>query len=331
MIRRHLLTGVSDAIWCSFVSMTTVGYGDTHPRTNLGRFAMTIWVMVGLIMVGVMCGTVFDAISRPPNVYGTRIAVIPNTTVEHFARNNLMAKAIVHGPTYHDIFGKVQRGEVDAALVNSDVYVAYQTWYRDPLRYAINLHVVQEFEMNQDVWIATKFNDVGDKDPSLSQQSSSRFSDASSPDSGSPRNRESSSKYKDASSDGHRNHENSSTPSLDGLKNSDSSSTAASRLYRCMTVDNYHLIFRIPVMQEPSQVRIDFIEVSGLFETVCIYLCTAILVVFSLCVACRMWEINRNQQQRIDNSNSMVFKKYNDNETVETVDNNISFSESVIN
>lgn len=229
-----------------------------------------------------------------------------------------MAKAIIHGPTYRNIFGKVQSGEVDAALVNSEVYVAYQSEYRDPSRYHyIKLHVVQEFEMNQDVWIATKFNDDSTEDPPKSQQQHDMRS----------------SKFNDARPDGSDSSKcgSSSTPTTDGRRNRESSSSAAARLYRCMTVDKEHLIFRVPVMQEPSQVRVDSRGVSGLFQTVCVYLCIAILVVFSICVSCRMWELYKNQQQRIDNRSTIIMK-YQNSDSVGNVNhrNNIPFSESII-
>jgi hypothetical protein len=43
-----------NALWCIFVSMTTVGYGDFYPKTHLGRFVTIIACLVGLYCVSMM-------------------------------------------------------------------------------------------------------------------------------------------------------------------------------------------------------------------------------------------------------------------------------------
>jgi hypothetical protein len=43
-----------NAMWCVFVSMTTVGYGDFYPKTHLGRFIVIIACIVGIYFVSMM-------------------------------------------------------------------------------------------------------------------------------------------------------------------------------------------------------------------------------------------------------------------------------------
>jgi len=40
-----------NAIWCIFVSMTTVGYGDFYPKTHLGRFIIIVACVFGIYFV----------------------------------------------------------------------------------------------------------------------------------------------------------------------------------------------------------------------------------------------------------------------------------------
>ncbi len=47
----------SDAIWLTFVTITTVGYGDSYPITPGGRFAVVVILGTGIAMVGVYIST----------------------------------------------------------------------------------------------------------------------------------------------------------------------------------------------------------------------------------------------------------------------------------
>ena len=48
----------SDSIWWSFVTTTTVGYGDISPATNIGRIIASILMLVGIGFVGILTGTI---------------------------------------------------------------------------------------------------------------------------------------------------------------------------------------------------------------------------------------------------------------------------------
>ena len=44
----------SDALYFSFITATTVGYGDFSPQTNIGKFTAIIIAFLGLIMTGIV-------------------------------------------------------------------------------------------------------------------------------------------------------------------------------------------------------------------------------------------------------------------------------------
>jgi voltage-gated potassium channel len=48
------LLNASDAFWWSFVTMTTVGYGDRFPVTNSGRLMAAVLMTVGVAVFGVL-------------------------------------------------------------------------------------------------------------------------------------------------------------------------------------------------------------------------------------------------------------------------------------
>lgn len=48
----------TDSLWWSFVTATTVGYGDISPTTNLGRIVAVILMIVGVAFFGVLTGAI---------------------------------------------------------------------------------------------------------------------------------------------------------------------------------------------------------------------------------------------------------------------------------
>ena len=49
---------IGDSIWWSFVSTTSVGYGDIYPTTSLGRIIAVVLMIIGLGFVGMLSGTI---------------------------------------------------------------------------------------------------------------------------------------------------------------------------------------------------------------------------------------------------------------------------------
>lgn len=54
------ITSANDAIWWAFVSITTVGYGDKFPVTDMGRIVGVVTLLVGVGLFGVVTGFVAD-------------------------------------------------------------------------------------------------------------------------------------------------------------------------------------------------------------------------------------------------------------------------------
>jgi len=48
----------SDGLWWSFVTVTTVGYGDMSPVTGAGRLLASILMLIGIGFIGMLTGTI---------------------------------------------------------------------------------------------------------------------------------------------------------------------------------------------------------------------------------------------------------------------------------
>jgi voltage-gated potassium channel len=54
-----------DGVWWAFVTITTVGYGDRYPVTNLGRFMGFFVMVLGVGTFGVLTGFLANAFLSP--------------------------------------------------------------------------------------------------------------------------------------------------------------------------------------------------------------------------------------------------------------------------
>ena len=57
---RGALTGV----WLGVVTMTTLGYGDVAPRSMCGKLLTSLCVIIGLVMLGLMGGTLITVVTE---------------------------------------------------------------------------------------------------------------------------------------------------------------------------------------------------------------------------------------------------------------------------
>ncbi len=50
--------GLADALWWSFVTTTTVGYGDLSPTTTAGRITASVLMIIGIGLIGSLTSTI---------------------------------------------------------------------------------------------------------------------------------------------------------------------------------------------------------------------------------------------------------------------------------
>jgi voltage-gated potassium channel len=60
------ILNASDALWWAFVTITTVGYGDRYPTSNLGRLAGVATMIAGVGLFSVLTGFLANFFLAPP-------------------------------------------------------------------------------------------------------------------------------------------------------------------------------------------------------------------------------------------------------------------------
>ena len=85
---RTFLRGWFEGIWWSFISMTTVGYGDKIPRTIIARLFAIGWIVIGItlfsIVTAMLTSEIFEAHAniQPPDMMDSRVGVIRDHSYE---------------------------------------------------------------------------------------------------------------------------------------------------------------------------------------------------------------------------------------------------------
>ena len=113
--------GTGTGVWWSFVSMTTVGYGDVVPNSIFGRFIAVIWVCIGVMIACIVTATVAEVVNGDDlEISGQKIAVIEDSIESERLASDF--RAIPYGvPTYEAVYEAVRNGDVIAGAVNVEV------------------------------------------------------------------------------------------------------------------------------------------------------------------------------------------------------------------
>nr|XP_058971271.1 uncharacterized protein LOC131797634 [Pocillopora verrucosa] len=120
--------GIGEGFWWSFVSMTTVGYGDRFPSSVPARIFGIAWTLTGIVIISILISAIASALTivnvpYPIKLYGAKIGAIQNST-EH--RIGTLKNAIVNEEKKYknleEIRAALEDGEIEGALI--DTYVA---------------------------------------------------------------------------------------------------------------------------------------------------------------------------------------------------------------
>ena len=125
---KMFLKGIGTSMWFTFVTLTTVGYGDIVPRSVIAKCLTLVWMITALFISAVLTAAVTDTISDSTNavsIYGKTVAVVNNSDEANIIENNYNATLLLTRSN-HDAVAAVRSGKAFAAVMAYNVAVWHQ-------------------------------------------------------------------------------------------------------------------------------------------------------------------------------------------------------------
>jgi len=122
----NTIQGIGSGFWFSAVTMSTVGYGDKHPKTMGGRIVSLIWMFTAIILVSFFTATITSMLTvkqLDTSVRGLAdlkkalVGTMPYTTSESFLKHSLISVK-----TYKSVEAGLEaliRGEIKAFVYDA--------------------------------------------------------------------------------------------------------------------------------------------------------------------------------------------------------------------
>ena len=112
--------GLWSRFWFSFVTMTTVGYGDKIPKHFLSRIITLAWTYTGILLTAGITAVVFNAIKSNLDVTGKKVSVLKKHVEEPLVWSQLRGTKISYC-SYNDVLEAVINKSADAAVIEGNV------------------------------------------------------------------------------------------------------------------------------------------------------------------------------------------------------------------
>ena len=127
----HDRLGPITGVYWSFVTMSTVGYGDVVPITLPGKVISVVWMFMGIMVAAVMTATLTNVVTGVEGIgiEGKNVAVIKDSHEEYFVERDYRAKAVLY-EKYEDVVQAVRDDKVYAAVLPYDIAM----WMQDEIR-----------------------------------------------------------------------------------------------------------------------------------------------------------------------------------------------------
>lgn len=161
------LRGIADGLWWAAVTMTTVGYGDKAPRTQVGRVLGGIWMFVALIVISFFTAHVTSTLTvsslsgrvrGPEDLPHVRVGTLRDSAAQSQLRGDLGIAAGGYD-TVGNGLDALALGDIDAFVLGEPILR-----YEAANRFQGRLEVIGSSFLRQDYVFAMPLNSSLRKD-----------------------------------------------------------------------------------------------------------------------------------------------------------------------
>lgn len=130
--------GSANGFWWSFISMTTVGYGDKSPVSFKARTFAVAWILIGLCVYGILSGAITNAVTTIVfesgfRIYGSKLAAIDGSPEYRLGvRKNARVNEDKNYTTFKEIFSALKNREVQGILMDTYQIGSEKNILKDP-------------------------------------------------------------------------------------------------------------------------------------------------------------------------------------------------------
>jgi ABC-type amino acid transport substrate-binding protein len=129
---RRGVKGILDGFWWSAVTMTTVGYGDTVPRSSFGRLIALIWMFMAIIIISFFTAGIASSLTVSQLDYGVKCFDDLNNVVvgslEKSTTSRYLQKKNIQPKTFGSVLEGLKalsEGKIDAMVHDRPILQFY--------------------------------------------------------------------------------------------------------------------------------------------------------------------------------------------------------------
>ena len=151
--------GLYEGFWWSFVSMTTVGYGDRTPKSPAGRMFAVVWILIGITILSIFTASLttelINARSPPdPNLTGMKVGGLKDRLHDSImvAQHGGILKEVNFNNTITgiiELYELLHKKQIDGFLVTRSTYYYFsrimkeEKKYKEQARKIINMNIIR--------------------------------------------------------------------------------------------------------------------------------------------------------------------------------------------
>lgn len=117
------INGIIDGFWWSWVTMTTVGYGDKSPQSKNGKILATVWMLVAILIISGFTATISSElttkrlqnnVSNIHDLHKMKVGCVEGrNTVIYLDYKHIKSKEY---PTFEEAINALEKGEINALV-----------------------------------------------------------------------------------------------------------------------------------------------------------------------------------------------------------------------